>query len=50
VRLWLRNDELAWKTPKPLVETWQKLYSVPPEVQRFPLEPEIRRMATGATK
>ncbi|KAJ7491180.1 hypothetical protein FB451DRAFT_633633 [Mycena latifolia] len=50
VRLWLRNDELAWKTPKPLEETWKKLYSVPPEAQRFPLEPEIRRMATGATK
>ncbi|KAJ7778639.1 hypothetical protein DFH07DRAFT_901329 [Mycena maculata] len=50
VRLWLRNDELAWKTPKPLEETWQKLYSVPPEAQRFPLEPEIRKLPTGATK
>ncbi|KAK7035824.1 Clavaminate synthase-like protein [Favolaschia claudopus] len=50
VRLWLRNDELAWKTPKPLEETWKKLYSVPPEDQRFPLEPEIRRTAGGATK
>ncbi|KAJ7168375.1 hypothetical protein C8R43DRAFT_148893 [Mycena crocata] len=50
VRLWLRNDELAWKTPKPLQETWERLYSVPPEAQRFPLEPEIRRTANGATK
>jgi len=50
VRLWLRNDDLAWKTPKPLEKTWTLLYSVPPEAQRFPLEPEIRRMATGATK
>ncbi|KAJ6620306.1 hypothetical protein B0H10DRAFT_1946121 [Mycena sp. CBHHK59/15] len=50
VRLWLRNDELAWKTPKPLEETWKKLYSVPPDEQRFPLEPEIRRVANGATK
>ncbi|KAJ7090387.1 hypothetical protein B0H15DRAFT_779193 [Mycena belliarum] len=50
VRLWLRNDALAWKTPKPLEEIWKKLYSVPPQDQRFPLEPEIRRNATGATK
>ncbi|KAJ6497163.1 hypothetical protein C8R47DRAFT_972802 [Mycena vitilis] len=50
VRLWLRNDELAWKTPKPLEASWQKLYSLPQEDQRFPLEPEIRRLATGATK
>jgi len=50
VRLWLRNDELAWKTPKPLEQTWQLLYSVPPDAQRFPLEPEIRRLAGGATK
>ncbi|KAJ7677266.1 hypothetical protein B0H17DRAFT_1161472 [Mycena rosella] len=50
VRLWLRNDELAWKTPGPLEEIWKKLYSVPPEAQRFPLDPEIRRMANGATK
>ncbi|KAJ7460899.1 hypothetical protein B0H11DRAFT_1736327 [Mycena galericulata] len=50
IRLWLRNDELAWKTPKPLAETWKKLYSVPSEAQRFPLEPEIRKLATGATK
>ncbi|KAJ7700250.1 hypothetical protein B0H14DRAFT_2417325 [Mycena olivaceomarginata] len=50
VRLWLRNDELAWKTPKPLEKTWRTLYSNPPEDQRFPLEPEIRRTAGGATK
>ncbi|KAJ7043024.1 hypothetical protein C8F04DRAFT_1286894 [Mycena alexandri] len=50
VRLWLRNDELAWKTPKPLQTVWDKLYAVAPETQRFPLEPEIRRLATGGTK
>ncbi|KAJ7184422.1 hypothetical protein C8R46DRAFT_882914 [Mycena filopes] len=50
VRLWLRNDELAWKTPKPLQNVWQKLYAVPPETQRFPLDPEIRRVAGGRTK
>ncbi|KAJ7611641.1 hypothetical protein FB45DRAFT_313187 [Roridomyces roridus] len=50
VRLWLRNNELAWKTPGPLEKTWQLLYSIPPEAQRFPLEPEIRRLANGSTK
>ncbi|KAF7323259.1 Clavaminate synthase-like protein [Mycena chlorophos] len=50
VRLWLRNDELAWKTPKPLEKIWGNLYSVHAEAQRFPLEPEIRRLVTGATK
>ncbi|KAF7294661.1 Clavaminate synthase-like protein [Mycena indigotica] len=50
VRLWLRNDELAWKTPKPLEKTWALLYSVAANAQRFPLEPEIRKTASGATK
>ncbi|KAF8870697.1 hypothetical protein CPB84DRAFT_1906413 [Gymnopilus junonius] len=50
IRLWLRNDQLAWKTPKPLQSIWQRLYSVGPEEQRFPLEPEIRRKASGMTK
>ncbi|KAJ3510436.1 hypothetical protein NLJ89_g4677 [Agrocybe chaxingu] len=50
IRLWLRNDELAWKTPKPLQPIWERLYSISPEQQRFPLEPEIRRKANGATK
>ncbi|KJA15947.1 hypothetical protein HYPSUDRAFT_71724 [Hypholoma sublateritium FD-334 SS-4] len=50
IRLWLRNDELAWSTPKPLQPIWQRLYSVAPEEQRFPLDPEIRRKANGATK
>ncbi|KAJ3815406.1 hypothetical protein EV368DRAFT_30549 [Lentinula lateritia] len=50
IRLWLRNDKLAWPTPKPLQSIWQRLYSVPPDEQRFPIEPEIRRKANGATK
>ncbi|KAF8831830.1 hypothetical protein HHX47_DHR1001300 [Lentinula edodes] len=50
IRLWLRNDKLAWPTPKPLQPIWQRLYSVPPDEQRFPIEPEIRRKANGATK
>ncbi|CAA7265330.1 unnamed protein product [Cyclocybe aegerita] len=50
IRLWLRNDELAWKTPKLLQPIWERLYSISPEQQRFALEPEIRRKANGATK
>ncbi|KAL0947545.1 hypothetical protein HGRIS_013641 [Hohenbuehelia grisea] len=50
IRLWLRNDELAWKTPKPLEHIWKRLYSVPPEGQRFPLEPEIRKKENGVAK
>lgn len=50
IRLWLRNDELAWKTPGPLQPIWNRLYSVGPDDQRFPLEPEIRRKANGTTK
>ncbi|TFK72234.1 Clavaminate synthase-like protein [Pluteus cervinus] len=50
IRLWLRNEELAWETPKALKPIWDRLYSAKPEDQRFPLEPEIRRKAGGATK
>ncbi|KAF8424962.1 hypothetical protein EV426DRAFT_75425 [Tirmania nivea] len=30
IRLWLRNDELAWATPGPLQHIWKRLYSVAP--------------------
>ncbi|KAI0308629.1 hypothetical protein OF83DRAFT_1180571 [Amylostereum chailletii] len=50
IRLWLRNDALAWKTPEPLQPIWQRLYSVGPDQQRFPLEPEIRTKAGGIAK
>lgn len=50
IRLWLRNDELAWKTPSYLQPIWERLYSIGPEEQRFPLDPEIRRKANGMTK
>ncbi|KAJ3797746.1 hypothetical protein GGU11DRAFT_756479 [Lentinula aff. detonsa] len=50
IRLWLRNDKLAWPTPEPLQPIWKRLYSVDSDDQRFPLEPEIRRKANGATK
>ena len=51
LRLWLRNEELAWKTPKVLQPQWQRLYhSARPEEQHFPLEPVIRDGARGGTK
>ncbi|ETW85383.1 hypothetical protein HETIRDRAFT_457310 [Heterobasidion irregulare TC 32-1] len=50
IRLWLRNDELAWKTPGPLEPIWKRLYSVGSDQQRFPLEPEIRTKAGGVAK
>lgn len=49
LRLWLRNEELAWKTPKTLEPIWKRLFSVGPDEQRFPLEPEKRRKETGRT-
>ncbi|KAM6498993.1 hypothetical protein JOM56_006941 [Amanita muscaria] len=39
LRLWLRNEELAWKTPKELQTQWQRLYSATPDEQQFSLEP-----------
>ncbi|KAF9463720.1 hypothetical protein BDZ94DRAFT_1321661 [Collybia nuda] len=50
IRLWLRRDDLAWKTPGPLDHIWKDIYSISPEKQRFPLEPEIRRTASGRTR
>jgi len=43
LRLWLRDPELAWDTPEPLQELWDRLYKdVTEEEQVFPLEPKIR--------
>ncbi|KAK6330039.1 hypothetical protein TWF718_003467 [Orbilia javanica] len=50
IRLWLRNEELAWKTPGALQHIWDKLYKLEPEEQNFPLEPEIRKKAGGVAK
>ncbi|TFK32123.1 hypothetical protein BDQ12DRAFT_775069 [Crucibulum laeve] len=48
LRLWLRNEELAWKIPPELETTWKRLYySVTPDEQRFPAEPEIRAASKG---
>ncbi|PSN62494.1 Clavaminate synthase-like protein [Corynespora cassiicola Philippines] len=48
VRLWLRDPELAWKTPDALVDRWDKVYKdVQEEKQVFPLEPYIRSSSLG---
>jgi hypothetical protein len=47
LRLWLRNEDLAWKTPKALEANWKRLYEVTADEQRFPLEPEIRSASKG---
>jgi hypothetical protein len=48
VRLWLRDEEHAWKTPTALQGLWDRLYKdVQPEAQRFPLEPSIDASAKG---
>ncbi|PPQ82715.1 hypothetical protein CVT26_001034, partial [Gymnopilus dilepis] len=48
LRLWLRNEELAWKLPHQLEPTWKKLYySATPDSERFPPEPEIRNASKG---
>ncbi|KAK6525436.1 hypothetical protein TWF694_005573 [Orbilia ellipsospora] len=43
LRLWLWDEELAWKMPAGLKPTFERLYSIKPEEQEFPLEPEIRK-------
>ncbi|KAH8825797.1 hypothetical protein DL96DRAFT_1670168 [Flagelloscypha sp. PMI_526] len=48
VRLWLRDEENAWKIPGELEDLWNKLYyTAKPEDQRFPLEPYIRHASHG---
>ncbi|KJA17754.1 hypothetical protein HYPSUDRAFT_191935 [Hypholoma sublateritium FD-334 SS-4] len=49
LRLWLRNEDLAWKLPEVLEPNWQRLYyTATPDTERFPLEPENRdRKANG---
>jgi hypothetical protein len=50
VRLWLRDEELAWKTPAELQDRWDGVYKgVEPENQVFPLEPTIRSASKGRT-
>ncbi|KAM3435178.1 hypothetical protein NHJ13734_005663 [Beauveria thailandica] len=51
IRLWLRDEELAWKTPQPLERLWGRVYAgVKAENQVFPLEPFLRTPSTGEKK
>lgn len=51
VRLWLRDEEYAWKTPEALRSRWDKVYAdVRQENQVFPLEPFIRSSAAGKSE
>jgi hypothetical protein len=44
LRLWLRDTEYAWETPKPLHGRWDAVYGdLAVEEQVLSLEPQIRR-------
>ncbi|KAF8875077.1 taurine catabolism dioxygenase TauD [Gymnopilus junonius] len=47
LRLWQRNEELAWKLPEPLKPLWKKTYDVTPEEQTFAVNPVIRDAVKG---
>jgi hypothetical protein len=48
IRLWLRDPELAWKTPEGLQERWDRVYKgVTAEKTVFPLEARIRSASEG---
>ena len=48
VRLWLRDEELAWKLPEELKGRFDKVFKdVREERQVFPLEPFVRSAALG---
>jgi hypothetical protein len=42
LRLWLRNEQLAWRTPTTLEETWFNTYGMSPrrEVAFWKIEPQ----------
>lgn len=43
LRLWLRNEELAWDIPAGLKPYYNKIYyGLKPEEQKIPLQPEVR--------
>ncbi|KAF9477035.1 taurine catabolism dioxygenase TauD [Pholiota conissans] len=47
LRLYQRNEELAWKLPEPLKLLWARTYDVVPENQTFAIEPVIRDAVRG---
>ncbi|KAF8994584.1 hypothetical protein BDQ17DRAFT_1392391 [Cyathus striatus] len=49
LRLWLRDEEKAWKIPEGLQPLWKRLfYTANIDEHRFPLDPEIRAGSKGA--
>ena len=49
LRLWLRNEDFAWKLPKSLQTLLETIYDVKSEDQTFALEPEVREQSKGKT-
>lgn len=48
LRLWPRNEELAWKIPSELRDIWKRLYeTATPDNEQFPLEPELHKKTKG---
>ncbi|KAF8954541.1 taurine catabolism dioxygenase TauD [Flammula alnicola] len=47
LRLWQRNEELAWKLPESLKPLWKQTFDVTPEGQTFAIDPVIRDAAKG---
>ncbi|KAF8890086.1 hypothetical protein BD779DRAFT_1671450 [Infundibulicybe gibba] len=47
LRLWLRNEELAWETPQALKPLWDKTFAAPPDEQTFALDPVVRAAVKG---
>jgi len=51
LRLWLRNEDLAWKTPKESEDNYKKLYyTASVDDQVFTVEPFVRVGANGVKK
>ncbi|KAF8167146.1 taurine catabolism dioxygenase TauD [Crassisporium funariophilum] len=47
LRLWLRNEQLAWTLPELLEPLWKKTFCVKPEDQTFALDPVVRDAVRG---
>ncbi|TFK21636.1 taurine catabolism dioxygenase TauD [Coprinopsis marcescibilis] len=50
LRLWLRNEELAWELPDELKPLWKRTFSVHPDDQTFAAKAVIREPAKGKQK
>jgi hypothetical protein len=47
LRLWQRNEGLAWELPTRLKPLWNKTFNVTPEEQTFSIDPVIRAAVKG---